>query len=756
MVTSLNKETAQITELIRNEQMGEIESVWNEALEKAPTELDTFLSLASTLAKSGHGEKAGNLLEILVTKLDEIGENRMAITALGTLAKVAPRNANQKAVAEVIFNNAFAGKEGLEQVIERATTAAKGSDNKFVTELYQSLMFQPGDWVFHDQGWGLGQVKEIDLTGGKIIIDFEEKHAHGMKMGPAANFLKPLADDHIMVQRAAFMDSLKERCKDDPEAVVLSILRDHENKSTLKRIRAEMVREDSPTVIVKKDWSKWWNNVRKDLAKHHYIKLGTGTNPTIERLVTAMTLEDETREKFDNAMKLGKKLEVIRRYMKDSHECPERAALFNHMADALRTIAAREVELDEKPATGAPTLAGDQILISFLIDDLKKAEADVNEALPYNVDDLLSDGEKFLLRFEEINDSTYQNAALARFVSLNEDKWHETVAATFLKNSPSNWDGISKRLLDAEKGKLFAESLETAMNSADLYPLQYLWLAKRGIVGDKPLPEEFEVPPANELFGRLLWTVNKVLTRIERGEESLKDVLASLRAAMTERQSRLLTTVIDGLDEKRASHVLHEINTCRGLSDIHSQTLNDILARAFPTLAAKNRLATEDLDDEDQGEILATDNGLRKRRDELKHIQEEDLPEVGKQIGEALAMGDISENAELDAAREKEGRLKEHAREIMEELKRVKVVDPSEIDASVAGFGTKVTLKREDGKTKEYEILGRYEADHERGIISIDSPIAQGILGRAPGEEAIVETPEGKVHYDVINVEKAF
>ncbi len=756
MVTSLNKETAQITELIRNEQMGEIESVWNEALEIAPTELDTFLSLANTLAKAGHGEKAGNLLEILVTKLDEIGENRMAITALGMLAKVGPRNANQKAVAEVIFNNAFPGKEGLEQVIERATKAAKGSDNAFVLELYQSLMFQPGDWVFHDQGWGLGQVKEIDLTGGKIIIDFDEKHGHGMKMGPASNFLKPLAESNILVQRSAYLDSLKERCKDDPESVILGILSDHSNKSTLKRVRAEMVREDGPTVIVKKDWSKWWNNVRKDLAKHHYIKLGTGTNPVIERLVTAMTLEDETRVKFDNAMKLGRKLAISRRYLKDSAQREARADLFNHIADGLRTIAARDVELDGKPPTGAPTLAGNQILIAFLLEDLKKAEESINDSLPYNLEDLLSDSEKFLLRYEEINDSTYQSSALVLFAKLNEDNWHKTFAAAFLKDAPSTWDSIAKKLIEAEQGKLLAESLESVNNSADEYPLQYLWLAKRGIVQDKPLPEEYDLPPANELFGRLLWTVNKVLTRIERGEEKLKEVLASLRAAMTERQSRLLTTVLDGLDEKRASHVLHEINTCRGLSDIHSQTLNDIVARAYPTLAAKAHLDTEDLDDEDHGEILATDNGRRRRAAELKHVQEVDLPEIGVLIGEALAMGDISENAELDAAREKEGRLKEAARDMMEELKRIRVVDPTEIDASVAGFGTRVTLKREDGKTKVYEILGRYEADHERGIISIESPIARGILGRKPGEEAIVETPEGQVHYDLINVEKAF
>ncbi|MCG3184778.1 MAG: Transcription elongation factor GreA [Planctomycetes bacterium] len=287
------------------------------------------------------------------------------------------------------------------------------------------------------------------------------------------------------------------------------------------------------------------------------------------------------------------------------------------------------------------------------------------------------------------------------------------------------------------------------------YPLQTLWVSRRGILG-ADLPEGLLAVPANELFSKLLWTINKVLTRIERGETHLKETLASLRAAMTERNSRLLTTALDGLEEDRAGHLLHEVERCRGLSDIHQSSLREQILRSFPTLQARASLATVEVHEEEYGgEILATERGLRKRQGELKRIQEEELPDVAKQIGEALAMGDISENAELDAARERESRLKEAAKEIMEELKRVRVVDPAGVDASVAGFGTKVTLKREDGKTKIYTILGRYEADHERFIISNESPIAQGIVGKKPGEKATVETPEGAVQYDVISVERA-
>lgn len=750
MVTSLNKETARITELIKQDQLGEVESVWNEALEKAPTEIETFLALADKLAKAAHGEKAGVLLEQVVNKLDELGETRKASTVLGELARVAPRNANQRTLADVVFANAYSDLAGFEKCIERSTEASKGSDNAYVRDLWAQLMFQPGDWVFHDAGWGLGEVKDIDAEAGELKIDFESKEAHKVKLGAAAKFFRKLREDDIMVLRAAHMDELKQRCKDEPVAVVLTVLKCHNNKSNLKRIKAELV----PAVIESKSWAKWWTATRKELAQHQYIKLGTGTNPSIDRLVTAMTHEDETRELFDYAIRMTQKLDLLRRYLRDSVSSEERKNLLQHVVEDLKRSVHREAELDDKPRAGG-TLAGERILVSWLVDDLKKAEKEIEIDLEYDVDDLIRDGEELLNRLEEIRDPDYQWRSLERHAKLNEDKWAKTLGQAVLKHVPSLWDNIAKKMMEADHHKELRSALEEVNANGEQYPLQTLWICRRGILGTQ-LPDGFEVLPPNELFGKLLWTINKVLTRIERGETQLKEVLASLRGSMTERNSRLLTTALDGLNEDRAAHLLHEVERCRGLSDIHQSTLRELIMKSYPNLQAKSKLATTEMHEEEgSGEILATEMGRRKRQGELKHIQEEELPDVAKQIGEALAMGDVSENAELDAARERESRLKEAAKEIMDELKRVKVVDPATVDASVAGFGTKVTLKREDGKTKHYTILGRYEADHENFIISNESPIAQGIVGKKPGEQASVETPEGKVQYEVISVDRA-
>ncbi|MCA8911061.1 MAG: GreA/GreB family elongation factor [Planctomycetes bacterium] len=750
MVSSLSKETARITELIKQEQLGEVEAVWGEALEKAPTEIETFLSLADKLAKSAHGEKAGSLLEQVVNKLDEMGEPKKASTVLGELARVAPRNSNQRALADVVFANAFGDLPGYDKCIERATEASKGSDNKYVRDLWSQLMFQPGDWVFHDAGWGLGEVKDIDAEAGELKIDFESKEDHKVKLGAAAKFFRKLPEDDIMVLRAAHMDELKQRCKDEPVAVILTVLKGHNNKSTLKRIKAELV----PMVIESKGWSKWWTGTRKELAQHQYIKLGTGTNPTIDRLVTAMTLEDETRERFDNAIRMTQKLDILRRYLRDSASSDARKELLQHVVNDLKEDVQREADLDEKPRNGG-TLAGERILVHYLSQDLKKAEKEIEVDLGYDVDELIKSGEDMLNRLEEVRDADFEWRALERHAELNEGNWAKTLANAMLKSVPSLWDNIAKKLMENDHHAELRRVLDEVNANGEQYPLQTLWFARRGILGSD-LPDGFEVAPANELFSKLLWTINKVLTRIERGETALKEVLASLRSSMTERNSRLMTTALEGLNEDRAAHLLHEVERCRGLSDIHQTSLRELILKTFPALQAKAALTAADMHEEEgSGEILATEAGLRKRQGELKHIQEEELPDVAKQIGEALAMGDVSENAELDAARERESRLKEAAKEIMDELKRVKVIDPATVDASAAGFGTKVTLKREDGKTKIYTILGRYEADHENFIISNESPIAQGILGKKPGDVASVETPEGAVQYEVISVDRA-
>ncbi len=735
MSTALTADLQRISELISRSQFGEVETAFATAVQKSPGEIDGLVSLAERMEKAGQGEKAGNLLEPLIPALLDAGDAKKAVRAIEAITKVSPKNPRLKELALKAYQAEYGSISGFDKIVARATDESKGSDFGFVDSMLRQLTFLPGDYCFHDQGWGLGKITSMDAEAGTLVIDFTGKKNHTVKLGAAARFFAKLPPENILVQKSADHGGLKQRSSDDPAAVVMSVLKSHQNSTNLKRLKAELC----PSVIDAKGWAKWWQNARKELARHPYIKVGTGNNPNIERLHTAVTHEAETQDLFVNARRLFDKLAVMRRYLKESQSGAERKALLKGFAEGLLPLATKDHE---------------KLLICFMISDLGDAEKDLSLSPPADAADLVRDAEKLLEMTVKLNDSEYQERALELHRSLNKETWPETYGRAFLQDMSDVWDRISERLLKGENQEPLRKAIKTVLDEPEVYPQQYLWVARRAILGQK-LPADIELPGNDRLFERLTWLANKVLTRIERGETKLKDTLVSLRGALTERQGRLLQAAVAGKDEETAGHLLHAVKRSRWLSETHLGTLRDVITRLFPALLQREEKLVALGQIEEAEHITATAGGRRRREEELRNLQEVELPAVAKQIGEALAMGDISENAELDAARETESRLKERAKDMIAELKRVKVINPADIDATKAGFGTKVTLKNPVGKQVIYTILGPYEADHANNVISNESPIAQGILGKGPGEDAVVATPEGSVNYKVVAIEKA-
>ncbi|CAG0928275.1 Transcription elongation factor GreA [Planctomycetaceae bacterium] len=732
---TLPADLQRISDLITRAQLGEAETAFATAVEKNPSDVENYASLAERLEKAGQGEKAGNLLEPLIPALLTKGEPTKAVRAIEAIAKVSPKNPRLKELAVKAYEAEYGKLPAFDKIIARATDEAKGADHVFVDSLVRQLAFMPGDYLFHEQGWGMGKVTKVDAEAGTLSVDFADKKGHSVKLGAAARFFAKLPKENILVQKAADLDGLKARCESDPAAVVLDVLKSHGGNTVLKRLKAEL----SPAVIDAKGWSKWWQNARKALARHPYIKVGAGNNPTIERLHKAVTHEAETADSFVNARRLGDKLLVMRRYLKESEANAERTALLKGFAEGLLPAAKQDHE---------------KLLVAFMLSDLAEHEKDLGVASPHNPEELVRDAEKLLETAVKLNDPEYQERALELHRSLNKENWNEVYGRAFLQDMSDVWDKIAERLLKGENQEPLLKAINHVMDVPEIFPLQFLWISRRRILGQK-LPEGVQLPEHDRLFERLTWLANKVLTRIERGEVKLKDTLASLRTSLTERQGRLLQASLVNKDEEAASHLLHAIKRSRWLSETHFATLRDVITKQFPALLQREEKLIPLGQIEEAESVMATAGGRRKREEELRRVQEEELPSVAKQIGEALAMGDISENAELDAARERESRLKEKAKEIIEELKRVKVVSPDEIDASVAGFGTRVKLKNPQGKEVVYTIFGPYEADHANNVISNESPIAQGILGKKPGEDAVVTTPEGSANYKIVAIEKA-
>jgi transcription elongation factor GreA len=160
------------------------------------------------------------------------------------------------------------------------------------------------------------------------------------------------------------------------------------------------------------------------------------------------------------------------------------------------------------------------------------------------------------------------------------------------------------------------------------------------------------------------------------------------------------------------------------------------------------------LTEQDVATIPITKRGAEKLKAELHRLKTVDRPWVINAIAEARAQGDLSENAEYDAAKDRQGFIEGRIQEIDGKLSAAQIIDPAELDAGgKVVFGATVLLEDENsGERVTYQIVGEDEADIKLGFINIGSPIARALIGKAEGDTAEVQAPGGVRHYEVVAV----
>jgi transcription elongation factor GreA len=151
--------------------------------------------------------------------------------------------------------------------------------------------------------------------------------------------------------------------------------------------------------------------------------------------------------------------------------------------------------------------------------------------------------------------------------------------------------------------------------------------------------------------------------------------------------------------------------------------------------------------------IPMTAAGFKSLEEEVNHLKNVERHEIIKMIADARAHGDLSENAEYHAAKERQGFIEGRVLELEDQIGRAEVIDVSKLSGSTVKFGATVTLVDEDTDEKrKYQIVGDVESDAKHGKISLSSPIARALIGKGKGDSVEVSTPRGNKSYEVVTV----
>jgi len=148
-----------------------------------------------------------------------------------------------------------------------------------------------------------------------------------------------------------------------------------------------------------------------------------------------------------------------------------------------------------------------------------------------------------------------------------------------------------------------------------------------------------------------------------------------------------------------------------------------------------------------------TEEGLKKLREELNQLKDVERPKASQAIAEARDKGDLSENAEYDAAKEAQGLLEMKISKMEEVLANARVIDESQLDTSKALVLSKVKIKNQlNGQEMQYTLVAESEADLKAGKISVNSPIGKGLLGKSVGDVAEIQVPNGTLKFDILEI----
>jgi len=150
-----------------------------------------------------------------------------------------------------------------------------------------------------------------------------------------------------------------------------------------------------------------------------------------------------------------------------------------------------------------------------------------------------------------------------------------------------------------------------------------------------------------------------------------------------------------------------------------------------------------------------TEEGLKKLKDEIKELKSVQRPKISSQIAEARDKGDLSENAEYDAAKEAQGLLEMKISKLDELISAARIIDESQVDDSKVFILSTVKIKNIENKMEmQYTLVAENEADLKEGKISVDSPIGKGLLGKEKGEVTVIEVPSGKMKFEIIEISR--
>lgn len=724
-----------------------VKEVWSKLVSLIPQEIDFFLSVQRKVSKAISEDKSALLMQELYVWYKDNQKWETAIDMLKLILQIDPKDAWARKELVDCYKGMYSGRANLDEYIA-SSDLAQSFRNVFeaISDFEKHIAFDVKSFVFH-RAWGVGKI--VKAKDDNLTINFGKKNGvHEMSLKMAVNALTPLKKDHIWVLKATkTREELSKMVKEDKAGTLKTIIKSFGNSCDLKRIKAELV----PSILENKEWTSWNNAAKKILENDKTF----GVNPNDISQYIVRDHEITGEEKYSNEFKAQKnffaRIDIIMKFAND--DATEKDSdlfsdMYQYFTGFLKTI----------------TRATTQVVAAYLtvqkIGRLIPARAYPCKYTFAQIYGELKENEKIEPRNRKEDEKTprevYEELKDTKNTSLKADflanikllpEWQDE----YLKIFPTV---LKKEMLDevAEKGgaeklkKFTRDCVEDFKDfrAALLFLFENCqedsWYKESGVSYEKQLIALLNIIElcSREINNHVNTTENK---KIKKQAETLLFT-----------DNALSNYIFSNDDENTVTKMYTLVDDIHDLDPKIKTTLRNKILEKYPDYKFRT---TEEKASAPKG-MLVTAAKLEEKQALAEKIQKVDIPANAKEIGEARAQGDLKENAEYKAAKEHQHYLNVTLAKLQEELNRAVVFDPTTASTAVVSFGTRVTLLNLDTNQNEvYTIMGPWESDPDKGIISYMSPRGNALLDKKPEEEFSFSINETRFNYKVVKIEIA-
>ena len=578
----------------------------------------------------------------------------------------------------------------------------------------------PGTFVVH-KSWGFGQVDAVNFLVSQMTIHFTAKKGHPMQLQYAAETLEPLAPDHILAQVAADAAAVKTRAHGDAVGLMRALLGSFGGKATQDQITQALV----PAVFSEAEFKKWWEATKKTLKRDgHFVVPAKKTAP-FELRATPVSHAAEFLTALANARQLKDQLTALDQILKNLGEFTDAATQLTPVLATADSQARKNQRLNTAQAL--------EMLLTR--DEIAEKASLPKGADALAVDQILRDEKRRLVTLIGDLPAAKHKRVFAEIPAAFGDDW-PAVALDLATRGSTRLVTEAARLLE-EKGQTEAllKGIDREIRDHAITSETLIWLCKErdGVVADLVNP-------------RLLSSIIGALERDQFDEAKRDRRLHDLLLNDKELLPDLIATAT--LEDMR--NIMQKLMRTPVFEELNKRSLLGRIIRVFPEMQA---LLSGDSDAKQETLVVSWES-LEKRKIAFDELVNKTIPENVKEISVARSYGDLRENFEFKAAKEMQRVLGRRRSEMERDLSLARGTDFANSDATRASIGTIVTLRETtDGRLDVYTILGAWDGDPEKGIVSYQSALAQALMGHQPGEQVTVPTEHGDRLADIVKVE---